>query len=153
MDRRYGEDQDEKVELNTYRGYHSNNSFEHPEPFTPSGISSRPLTPVRPGHFPTDEYGQPVWLQPTARMSGHSDSFHNSSWDSRTPYDSRSASPTLVSTILVFFFFFFVILFVLLVLGIDHSLMSFSYTVPKPWRTRKSPESCSLSELTCCSSI
>ncbi|KAJ5210410.1 hypothetical protein N7491_010217 [Penicillium cf. griseofulvum] len=95
MDRRYGEDQDEKVELNTYRGYHSNNSFENPEPFTPSGNSSRPLTPVRPGHFPTDEYGQPVWLQPTARMSGNSDSFHNSSWDSRTPYDSRSASPTL----------------------------------------------------------
>ncbi|KAF4769449.1 hypothetical protein HAV15_008936 [Penicillium sp. str.  len=91
MDKRYGpDDQDEKVELNTYRsGLHPNNSFEHPEPFSPSPVSPRPLTPIRPGHFPTDEYGQPVWLQPTARMSGHSD------WDSRTPYDSRSASPTL----------------------------------------------------------
>lgn len=112
MDRRYGhDDQDEKVELNTYRGYHQNNSFEHPEPFSPSPVSPRPLTPVRPGHFPTDEYGQPVWLQPAARMSGHSDSFHNSSWDSRTPYDSRSASPTLVSAMLSLFS----------LSGIDHS--------------------------------
>ncbi|KAG0154379.1 hypothetical protein PDIDSM_1759 [Penicillium digitatum] len=95
MDRRYGpDDQDEKVELNTYRGIHPNTSFEHPEP-SASSSSPRPLTPVRPGHLPTDDYGQPVWLQPTARMSGHSDSFNNSPWDSRTPYDSRSASPTL----------------------------------------------------------
>lgn len=105
MDRRYGpDDQDEKVELNTYRGFHPNPSFEQTEPFAPSPVSPRPLTPVRPGHFPTDEYGQPVWLQPTARMSGHSD--NNSSWDTRTPYDSRSASPTLVSTIFSLFALF-----------------------------------------------
>lgn len=97
MDRRYAnDDQEEKVELNTYRGYHPNHSFENSQTFSPSPISSRPLTPIRPGHFPTDEYGQPVWLQPAASMSGHSDSFGHSPWDSRTPLDSRSASPTLV---------------------------------------------------------
>lgn len=117
MDRRYGpDDQDEKVELNTYRTGFQNNSFEHPEPFSPSPVSPRPLTPIRPGHFPTDEFGQPVWLQPTARMSGHSD------WDSRTPYDSRSASPTLVSTDLFF---------VLFILGIDHGL-----TTSPPYSTK-----------------
>lgn len=140
MDRRHGpDDQDEKVELNTYRsGFHTNNSFEHPEPFSPSPVSPRPLTPVRPGHFPTDEYGQPIWLQPTARMSGHSD------WDSRTPYDSRSASPTLVSTDL------FSVLFIL---GIDHGLTSSPRAVSKQWSPGKSPEFGSSSDLTCSSSI
>lgn len=108
MDRRGGHDEDEKVELNAYPANHSNHSFES-QPFSPSPVTPRPLTPVRPGHFPTDEYGQPVWLQPTARMSGNSDSFHNSSWDLRTPYDSRSASPTLVSTVRLCFFGLFVV--------------------------------------------
>lgn len=99
MDRRYGDDQDEKVELDTYR-YHSNNSFEHPTAFSPSPLSPRALTPIRPGHFPTDEDGQPIWLQPTARMSGHSDSINGSPWNTQTPYDSRSGSPTFVSGIL-----------------------------------------------------
>lgn len=99
MDRRYGDDQDEKVELDTYR-YHSNNSFEHPTPFAPSPLSPRALTPVRPGHFPTDEDGQPIWLQPAARMSGHSDSINGSPWSTQTPYDSRSGSPTFVSGVL-----------------------------------------------------
>ncbi|CAG8022082.1 unnamed protein product [Penicillium olsonii] len=93
MDRR-NEDQDEKVELNTYR-YQSNNASFDQETFSPSPISPRALTPIRPGHFPTDEYGQPVWLQPAARMSGHSDSISGSPWNTQTPYDSRSASPTL----------------------------------------------------------
>ncbi|CAG8936151.1 unnamed protein product [Penicillium salamii] len=93
MDRR-NDDQDEKVELNTYR-YQSNNASFDQEPFSPSPISPRALTPIRPGHFPTDEYGQPVWLQPAARMSGHSDSINGSPWNTQTPYDSRSASPTL----------------------------------------------------------
>jgi hypothetical protein len=99
MDRRYAnDDQDEKeVELNTYRYHGSTSSFEHPEPFSPSPISPRALTPIRPGHFPTDEYGQPVWLQPSARMSGHSDSINGSPWNTQTPYDSRSTSPTLVN--------------------------------------------------------
>ncbi|KAJ5555599.1 hypothetical protein N7535_008033 [Penicillium sp. DV-2018c] len=98
MDRRYAnDDHEEKVELNTYRSYHPNHSFEHPEPYSSLPLSPRPLTPIRPGHFPTDEYGQPIWLQPTARMSGHSqtDSFSTSQWETKTPYDSRSASPTL----------------------------------------------------------
>ncbi|CAI7669196.1 unnamed protein product [Penicillium bialowiezense] len=94
MDRRQPHDEDEKVELNTYR-YQSNNVSFDQEPFAPSPISPRALTPVRPGHFPTDEYGQPVWLQPTARMSGHSDSINGSPWNTQTPYDSRSGSPTL----------------------------------------------------------
>ncbi|CAG8242099.1 unnamed protein product [Penicillium salamii] len=93
MDRR-NDDQDEKVELNTYR-YQSNNASFDQEPFSPSPISPRALTPIRPGHFPTDEDGQPVWLQPAARMSGHSDSINGSPWNTQTPYDSRSASPTL----------------------------------------------------------
>lgn len=99
MDRRQPHDEDEKVELNTYR-YQSNNVSFDQEPFAPSPISPRALTPVRPGHFPTDEYGQPVWLQPTARMSGHSDSINGSPWNTQTPYDSRSGSPTLVNHVL-----------------------------------------------------
>ncbi|KAJ6087046.1 hypothetical protein N7467_005960 [Penicillium canescens] len=94
MDGRYGHDDQEKVEMDVYRGYGNNSSFEHPQPYAPYS-PSRALTPVRPGHFPVDEYGQHVWLQPATRTSGNSDSLPNTPWDSRTPYDSRSASPTL----------------------------------------------------------
>lgn len=96
MDGRHGHDDQEKVEMDVYRGYGNNSSFEHPQPYAPYSPLPRPLTPVRPGHFPVDEYGQHVWLQPATRTSGNSDSLPNTPWDSRTPYDSRSASPTLV---------------------------------------------------------
>ena len=60
MDGRYGHDDQEKVEMDVYRGYGNNSSFEHPQPYAPYSPLPRPLTPVRPGHFPVDEYGQHV---------------------------------------------------------------------------------------------
>jgi hypothetical protein len=62
-------------------------------------VSPRPVMPYRPGHMARDSYGSPYssphagWLQPTPRSSTGPDSFSYGV----TPYDSRSASPTLVS--------------------------------------------------------
>lgn len=102
------EDPEEMVELNAaspgYRNLSHNNSsstfdFHFNDASSPSIASPRPVMPFRPGHLAQEDHGspysspQPGWLQPTPRSSVGPDSFPYGS----TPYDSRSASPTLVS--------------------------------------------------------
>ncbi|KAJ5125954.1 hypothetical protein N7526_008131 [Penicillium atrosanguineum] len=101
------EDPEEMVELNAaspgYRNLSHNNSsstfdFQFNDASSPSVASPRPVMPFRLGHMARDDLGspynspQPGWLQPTPRSSVGPDSFSYGA----TPYDSRSASPTLV---------------------------------------------------------
>lgn len=87
------EDPEEMVELNAaYPGYRNPNGLDfHFHDVSPSIPSPRPVMPFRPGHMVRDDYGSSGWVQPTPRLSAGPDSLTN------TPYDSRSASPTLVS--------------------------------------------------------
>ena len=93
-------EEEETYELTPPQNYRNPNSFDFQ--FQDSAPSPRPIMPIRPGHatntttsattstnYSPPEYSSP-WLQPTPRFSGGPDSFPNS------PYDSRSASPTLV---------------------------------------------------------
>ncbi|KAK5798484.1 hypothetical protein VI817_004774 [Penicillium citrinum] len=91
-------EEEETYELTPPQNSRYPNSFDFQ--FQDSAPSPRPIMPIRPGHTATTsttnysppEYSSP-WLQPTPRLSGGPDSFPN------TPYDSRSASPTLVSVL------------------------------------------------------
>ncbi|KAJ5661882.1 uncharacterized protein N7477_009498 [Penicillium maclennaniae] len=101
------EETEEMVELNAaspgYRNLSHNNSsstfdFQFNDGASPGIASPRPVMPYRPGHMARDDHDspysspQPGWLQPTPRSSVGPDSFSYGA----TPYDSRSASPTLV---------------------------------------------------------
>lgn len=98
------EDTEEMVELtSTHPAYrHPNVSTSFDLQFNNAHANAMatprpPAMPYRPGHGLRDEYPPPgsPWMQPTPRSSTGPDSFVN------TPYDSRSASPTLVSLKLV----------------------------------------------------
>lgn len=99
----YGPDEtEEMVDLNAYRGVRNPNSLDFqfndlPSPglHSPGIASPRPAMPYRPGHSPRyspPEYSSGSWLQPTPRSSDIPESW------ATTPHDSRSASPTLVSS-------------------------------------------------------
>lgn len=109
----YQEEEEDTFELTppqnhqNYRSHpdSSTTSFDFQFPdsaASPSTPSTRPIMPIRPGHSYNHNYSPPEysssWLQPTPRLSGGPDSFPN------TPYDSRSASPTLVCFRLFLFF-------------------------------------------------
>lgn len=105
-------EEEETYELTPPQNSRYPNSFDFQ--FQDSAPSPRPIMPIRPGHTATTsttnysppEYSSP-WLQPTPRLSGGPDSFPN------TPYDSRSASPTLVCVAFLrstFFSFFLLVL-------------------------------------------
>lgn len=95
----HGQEEEELHTLNGYQGVHnppvspSNFDFEFQDVPSP-----RPVVPYRPGHAmsprysPPDYAATPGWLQPTPRTSDVPEAWMNS------PYDSRSASPTLVCT-------------------------------------------------------
>lgn len=100
------EDSEEMVELTArhppaYRHPNTSNSFglQLSNAHASAMATPRPpAMPYRPGHAREDygPPGSPCTLQPTPRSSTGPDSFTN------TPYDSRSASPTLVSLVLLF---------------------------------------------------
>jgi len=97
------EDPEEMVELDAaHPGYRNPNAgfdFHFNDIPSPGLASPRPVMPYRPGHMAREDDGYPYsapspgWLQPTPRSSTGPDSFTYAG----TPYDSRSASPTLVS--------------------------------------------------------